>query len=206
MRRKSIVPPIALLIPENVPEFVSYGQHKIQCFTGNQDLASVQPAVAQVTTDFANLGAVEAQVKKKVPGAIEQREQLYGTCKTDMELWAAFAHGVAAANPTRAAQILQSSGFAEKKPTTPKKRRPRADFPAPGTAHVYAQQVKRGASFEWQLSADGGATWVAAGNTNVADQIFNGLKKGTDYQVRWRTTVGHTPSSWSQVFVFMQEK
>jgi hypothetical protein len=206
MSRKSIIPPIALRIPENVDEFVGYGQHKIQCFKGNQDLAGVQPTVAQVTTDFGNLATAEGQAKNKVPGAIEKREELYGTCKTDMELWAAFAHGVAMANPGRAAQIVASSGFGERKQVVQKNRRPRVAFPEPGTAHVFVPTPKRGASFAWQISADGGATFVAAGNTNVADQIFKGLKKGTDYEVRWQTTIGHTTSSWSQVFSFMQEK
>ncbi len=65
--------------------------------------------------------------------------------------------------------------------------------------------VKRGASYEWMISLDGGVTFISAGSTNRADQLFTGLKKSTDYQVKWRTTVGRT-TEWTQAYHFMQAK
>jgi hypothetical protein len=203
--RRLIIPPIALNFPTGADGFIAYGRHKIQCFTGNKDLPTPTPPVQQVGTDFDALEEAEGHAKNKEPGAVALREQLRGTCVGDMKQWATYAHACAVANPARGRQILQSSGFDEKKPNPYRKGDFEVTFPGPGIAHVYVRQVKRGASFEWMISLDGGVTFTSAGTTNVADQIFTGLKKGTDYQVKWRWTIGRTTTEWTQAYHFTQE-
>ena len=154
--RKSTIARIALNIPENAAQFCSYGQHKIQCFTGNKDLSNPNPTIAQVTTDFGALTAADVDATNMVPGALELRQQCFETCQNDMERWAVFARTVALQNPARGPQILQSSGFDEKKPTTRRKGDVEVIFPSPGTAHVFIKAVRRGASYEWQIC------WTAA--------------------------------------------
>ena len=123
-----------------------------------------------------------------------------------MEQWATYARATALANPARAKEILASSGFLERAPSTRKKGDFQVTFPAPGVAHVWIRAAKRGASYEWMISLDGGVTFVTAGTSTRADQLFPNLKKGTDYQVKWRVTIGHTMSDWTQGYHFMQAK
>jgi len=204
--RKSTIARVALNIPENPAQFCSYGQHKIECFTGNTDLSKPNPTIADVTSHFAALATADGQATNNEPGAIELRDQCYETCENDMEQWALYARTTALQNPARGAQILQSSGFDEKKPSGRRKGDFEVTFPSVGVAHAYIKAVARGASYEWQISLDGGVTYVAAGTTTRADQLFTGLKKGTDYYVRWKTTVGRTMTDWSQGARFMQAK
>jgi hypothetical protein len=87
---------------------------------------------------------------------------------------------------------LQKAGKHEKDPFS-------AAMNGPGTALLRAKAVKKGASYEWQMSSDGGVTWVALGNSTVADMPVTGLVAGKTYMFRFRTTIAHTTSDWSQV-------
>jgi hypothetical protein len=205
--KDAIIPPIALNLPENPTAFVGYGRHKVQCFTGNKDLANPTPAIPQVTTDFDALEGAEVDVVNRVPGAVALRVQCYATCESDMKQWLAYTHSVCLANQARAAQILASSGFDQKKLNPHKKGDFEVTFPGLGIAHVYVKAVHRGASYEWMISLDGGATFISAGSTNRADQIFTGLKKNTEYQVKWRSTFARQTSDWTaQAYHFTQAK
>ena len=65
----------------------------------------------------------------------------------------------------------------------------------PNEVIVRAKSV-RGASYEWQMSMDGGTSWVGVGTSTVSNITIPGLKLGATYLFRVRTTQGHTTSAW----------
>lgn len=73
--------------------------------------------------------------------------------------------------------------------------------PSPGQVIVRAKAV-RGAAYEWQMSTDGGATWVDVGLTTVATTGVGGLVKGTTCLFRFRTTRRNVTGGWSQSIGF----
>ena len=197
------LPIIALLLPGPVPALISEGRHVVKSTKASQKLQAVWPAADKLNTDLDTLQASEAAAKKGGEGAVDQRNLDEGVVRTDFELVKAGVLAAAAADPTNAAVIVAESGLNEKKKSNRKKTKPDVLFPGGGQAHVFVKSVKRGASYEWQISSDGGLTWVAAGTTTRADQISSGLTAGATYKVRWKTTIGRATSDWSQVFTFM---
>ncbi len=67
---------------------------------------------------------------------------------------------------------------------------------APGQVVVRARALK-GAAYEWQMSTDGGVTWVSLGITTVANTSVLGLARGTACLFRFRTTRGKVTGDWS---------
>jgi hypothetical protein len=52
--------------------------------------------------------------------------------------------------------------------------------------------------YEWLMSTDDGATWVALPGTNSADTVVEGLPHGKDVRFRHRTTVKDVTTAWSR--------
>jgi hypothetical protein len=200
---KRRTPQIILNLPPNVAQLILFGRHVVTSVKGSQKLQSVVPAADKLSTDLDTLETSEAHAKKGGQGAVDQRNADLEAVRTDFEVVRVGVLAVAAADPANAEVIIDSSGLSMKRKVGHKKGLAEVAFPAPGQAHVKVKAVKRGASYEWQISGDGGKTFVPAGTTTIADQIFTGLTAGTTYEVRWRTTVRRTTSDWSQTFAFM---
>jgi hypothetical protein len=197
------LPIIVLNLPGPVPALISQGRHVVKSVKASQKLQSVWAVADQLNTDLDTLQSSEALAKKGGEGAVDQRNVDEGVVRTDFELVRAGVLAVAAKDPANAEVIVAESGLDKKKKGGHTKTGPEVTFPGGGAAHVYVKSVKRRASYEWQISLDGGKTFVPAGTTTRADQIFTGLTAGTTYYVRWKTTIGRITSDWGQTFVFM---
>ncbi len=91
------------------------------------------PTIAQVTEHFDALEDAAAEARRTGSRARSAlREQCHGACKSDMEQWASYARAVAMKDPGRAPQIIASSGFDERAPTTRRKGDFEVTFPRSG--------------------------------------------------------------------------
>ena len=70
-----------------------------------------------------------------------------------------------------------------------------------GAVHMVAKvPVKKGSRifFEWQMSSDGGQTWVTVAITNDADVLVQNLTPDVRVKFRFRWTFKNTVSTWSR--------
>ena len=62
--------------------------------------------------------------------------------------------------------------------------------------------ARRGVSYGWQLSLDGGQAWVTIGTTTEAHTSLLGSTPLTTYLFRFQSTIKQTTSAWSQTIRF----
>jgi hypothetical protein len=204
MAKRSFPKPV-LNFPDKVADVLVFCRHVALCMTGNKYVTVTRIPIPQLSTDVEALATAEANAKGRAPGTVETRDQALEVVQNDCESLLGDVNSACAAAPANASLIIESCGFSEHKTTTPGAKPPaKVLYPgAPGEAQVFLKAVKRGASYHWMISMDGGVTWVDGGMTTVADQIFPGLTPGKAYSVKWRSTLVRTTSEFSQPFTFL---
>jgi len=77
--------------------------------------------------------------------------------------------------------------------------------PVSGSVRLVARAVAKEASYWWQLSADGGKTWVAVRRTQQANTVVKDLQPGTKYAFRFQAVTRRLTTNWCDpVFYVVQ--
>lgn len=196
---------IALNLPKAVPELLLFGRHVVVSMKGSLYLPSPSPPLAILSDDLDTLEAAEVLVLGRGLGAVAARDLAQRRVEADLEAEKAYVLWITVQTPELADAIITSSGMTRKKFT--KYQKPFLDAsmgPAPGQVILRAKAVARkGASYEWQFSSDGGETWLTSGYTTMADTSVPGLTPGTTYLFRFRSTIRRVTSDWSQSLRFV---
>jgi hypothetical protein len=188
-----------LKMPRSAKRLIPFAQNIITCFTGNTALPSPNPPLATVTADLSALVTAEAAVLNRTKGAVETRDIKLATLRTDLEQLLAYVQQVASANPTSAAETIQSAGMSVRKTTLHDKAPLAASRgTASGDVILVAKAVSHRASYEWQYSTDG-KTWTLAPATLQAKTVLSGLTAGTLYYFRVRPVLAAGEQNWSEV-------
>jgi hypothetical protein len=171
--------------------------------------ATFQPIaqlLAQLDTDTTTLDGAEAAAKNRGKDEIKTRNAAWYDLKKSLR---AFARGVqalcdAAPDLEHAKAIAAAARLDAKVATVPH----RPDFYGTalgaGAVRLRARRpVKRSGAFfmQWQMSTDGGETWLPLPGTNTASTLVQGLTPVTLVQFRQRSMVKNVASDWSQVIV-----
>jgi hypothetical protein len=178
------------------PQVLVYGRYVAQKFTGNTWIPNPFVPVSVLEQHLDALGEAEALVKSRGMGLASARDDQLAIVFTDLELLRANVQAVCDRDVSHAPTIAVDCGMALKKFTRAEKPPLAASKVGTGKVKLVTRSVKRGATYEWELSADGGETWVSAGMTNgIADTTIEGLKEGV-YYFRVRATVGRITHAW----------
>lgn len=167
--------------------------------TGNAAFPIPQPALAAISAAIADLETAQAAVQARVRGAVATRDQKRATLVKLLEQLRGYVQTVADGDPEHAAALVQSAAMAVKKVTL----RARRVFAvhqgaASGTVVLETASAGRRASYEWQLSSDGGKTWQVLPVTLKSSTTATGLVAGTAYVFRTRTVTTAGEGDWSQ--------
>lgn len=153
--------------------------------------------LADLSTDTDALEQAEAAVRNRGKGLAEVRNGKLRQVNIDLDALRGYVQWVADANPNEAALIAASAGMRLKRVGARHKLVLAAERGAvPDSVKLSAKAVHKHAAYEWQVSADGGETWVSVGVSTVADITVPGLTSGVLYHFRFRSTVGRTTSNW----------
>jgi hypothetical protein len=199
--KKTITPrTIATLnLPLKVGELINYAQAIAKALTNNPHITNPTPTIAALNTAIATLVADENAALTRVKGAIVQRNAAKKTLVQLLELLKANVQSIADGDPDNAPTIIESAGIGIRK--TPV-RKPRV-FAATqgtvsGTAKLVAPSAGARSSYEWEVSNDGGKTWVTAPPSTQARTSVQGLASGTTVQFRYRAVTPKTGAGdWS---------
>lgn len=156
----------------------------------------------QFDADTQSLENAETTALTRARGAATARDVAKGVVLNDAHLLQGYVQGIADANPAKALQIVQSSGF-EMKVVTPHSK---GDFTVRNTKlsgtmklAVNVKKVTGGskrASFKWQMSTDN-ATWTELPSTLKGSTTASGRTPGTIYFFRFLVILKNGESSWS---------
>jgi hypothetical protein len=180
----------------------SKGMHASATKSENAPMyTTIAPLLQQLNTNISGLDSAQALAANGGKDAIKARDAKWSDLTKSTHAFVAGVQGLcdAATDPEHAKQIAAGAGLAGK--DKPKRTKP--DFYGKvlgnGAVHLYAKRPgKKGARvfYEWQISKDGGATWISLPGTNDANTLVEGLTPGTVH-FRHRTIVKNTPSDWS---------
>ncbi len=187
-----------------VAEVIVYARHAVTKFTGNSWVTSPTITPLTLSNDTDALEASEAAVLDRGRGAAPARNGKLTKVFTDLEALRSNVQTAVDANLAQADEIAAACGMTLRQFTKHQKEQIDASMTTtPGMVQLKVKAVRRGASYEWQFSADGGKTWIAAGTTTISDTTIPGLTVGTEYVFRFRSTYGRVTSDWCTPFPFL---
>jgi hypothetical protein len=164
--------------------------------------ATLVSELQQLKTDVDKLDGAQARVTNRGRTDVAERDVEWGAVQKSLRAFVAGVQRLCDEAPD-ADQALHIAAAATLAPKDKPKGRPtefRAKTLGNGRVHLYGKRPgKRGARvhFDWQMSTDGGETWVSLPSTNDADTLVEGLTPGTLVRFRHRTTMRNTKSEWS---------
>jgi hypothetical protein len=144
--------------------------------------------VARVLSAHVQTIITKRLVRLGIPEQVTLLQQLRGQIQT-----------VADASPETSASLIQSAGIAVRKTPVRAKRAFTAKPGAvSGSVLLVTDAAARRAFYEWQYSADGGKTWLAAGSTLKTSSTVPGLTPGASVMFRYRAGTKAGEGDWSQ--------
>jgi hypothetical protein len=197
---------MAKKLPGKVPELASFARTIVkQMGPPNQWFTSPPVAYALVTTHIDAMETAETSTHGGAAGTADARDLAQMVVINDLDQLHAYAQSVSNQNPAQSAVIIGSSGWQQRKPLPPRANTFAVKMSKnPGEAQVKTKAAaKRGVSYEWVYSADGGKTWIPIAISSDANVTVNGLTPGATYLFRYRTWIKKVAGDWSQTISFM---
>jgi hypothetical protein len=166
--------------------------------------SSIAPLLAQLSSDVTALGKAQAAAGNKGKLEIKQRNAVLHDLKKSLRAFTGGVQGLCDAAPDleHARAIAAAASLEAKVVPVPQKPDLRGKVLGGGAVHLYAKlPVKRSGRvyWEWQMSTDGGMTWLSLPGTNSANTRVPGLTPLTIVQFRRRWTFKNVVSDWGQV-------
>jgi len=198
---KTALPSIVVvlgLVPDSTPAVIARSTAIVSGMEANPAFFPVpSPPFVQVKGHIADLSAAQAAFKSRT-GLRETRDGKQVLLVEDLRGLHAYVQQQARANPTQAeaiaaaaAMTLKSKAAAQKKPLAIKSI-------ASGSAKVVAKATKGAHANEWQLSTDGGKTWVDLPTTLQASTTIKGFQVGVTTYFRQRVITKVGVQDWGQ--------
>jgi hypothetical protein len=154
------------------------------------------PALVQVEAAIATLTAAETAFRSR-SGTKAAREDARKQLIADMQQLHAYVQQVANANPSQAAAIAENAAMTLKKQGAHHKMDLSTKQTVSGSVKVVAKKVKGALAHEWQLSTDGGKTWVDAPPSAQSTTVIHNLQSGVLTYFRKRVITKTGASDWS---------
>jgi hypothetical protein len=176
-----------LKLPTKVLALINLAQAIAKALTNNPHFPDPTPTLAAIVAAIAALVTSQNACLTRVKGAVVQRNAAKKALVQLLELLRANIQSTADADPDNALAIIESAGIGVRKTAV---RAPRV-FAATqgavsGSAKLVAPSAGPRSSYEWEVSTDGGKTWVTAPPSVQAKTTLQGLASGTTVQFRYR--------------------
>ena len=170
--------------------------------------SSLSSLLTQLTADVTALDKAQSAAANKGKVETTARNAACTNLKKSLRAFVAGVQGLCDAAPdaAHAMSIAAAASLDAKELTLPHK----ADFAGKavgaGAVHLFAKvptKTGRRVFYDWQMSTDGGKTWVSLPSTNDANTLVQNLTSSTTVSFRHRTTVKNVASDWSQTIVIL---
>jgi hypothetical protein len=187
------------MAPHKVAELLVFGQNVHDKMAASAVLLPTpSPTLVVLQASINTLAAKEANVKGKVPGAVNDRNVALKALKVALNDERAYVEHVANADPANAASIAEAAGMSLHKPRARTKAPLAAKAGATsGVVHLVALHAPGAKANEWQYSTDGGKTWIDLPSTTAAKTQVANLTPSTTVQFRQRAVTKHGVGDWS---------
>ena len=188
-----------LKLPVSVPRLITTVAMVLQKMTGNPHFPSPTPSLSTVKAALDELEAAEVAALRRGVDTVSRRESKRVALISLMEQLRAYVQRIADASPEESAGIIMSAGMSVKRhPGGPKRSFVVRHGDVSGSVKVMARTAAKRASYDWEVSTDGGATWRALPSTLRATMHASGFTPATRVSFRYRALTKDGLSDWSQ--------
>jgi len=195
---------ISLNFPKKEGDFLLFVTNLAAKMTNNPYFPNPTPALATLNAAIADLHSAQVATASRAKGTATVRNEKRAVVVGLIQQARGYVQGVADATPESAASIIESAGFAVRKPPTRGARAFEARQGAvSGSAKLVAVSAGKRSSYEWQYSTDGGKTWILAPVTLQAKTGVTGLASGSTVVFRYRAVLKGGEGDWSQTVALL---
>jgi hypothetical protein len=178
--------------------FINKALFIMRSMTGNAWFPSPPISLATVNADIGALETAETAALSKLKGAAQDRNDKKAIVLADLRQLMAYVQSVANLNPKNAETIIAGSGF-DIKLEGVRTKPPIAVKPKKGESGTMIATVKKidgTVSSLWQMSADGGRTWVSLDPTAKGRIEITGLTPGSTLMVKHLPVLRKGKGTW----------
>jgi hypothetical protein len=189
---------VGLHQPANAAALVVYASSIIERMTNNRWFSEPVPSLARVRSATKALDDAETKALTLARGLKEKRNRARAALVSLLKQLKAYVETVANDNPDNAVSVIESSGMHVVTPTHPVK----APFAVrhgkvSGQVRLDLKADHKGSSYNWQMSTDGGETWIDLPKTAQAHTLVSGLVPGKTYWFRARILTRRGLGDWT---------
>jgi hypothetical protein len=182
------------------PKFLKYVKNVKQQSTGNAKLGMPAALLDPFTKAVDELDAAQTKAGSRVPADVNDRDAKAIVVHRLLGDVVHFVQGVADQQPTPAdaEAIIRGAGLDVRKRTPRAKPDLAAKYTGfPGEARIVARAVEGAGAYFWEMSTDGGKTWVVA-ETKAPEVVLKGLTTAVLHDFRFRALTGDGKSDHSR--------
>jgi cell pole-organizing protein PopZ len=183
--------------PTTVPDLIFQGQAVVDAMTANSWFSAPAPSLATVQAAIKRLQDAEAAALARTVGLKQIRNDARAALVGLLNQLRAYVEAIAEENPDSAAAIIESAAMSVKGPG--KATKPSlAVFQGrvSGSVRLVAKAAAKLAQYEWQLSPDGGKSWLDLPQTLQAKTTVSALAPGSTYRFRMRAVTRRGRGDW----------
>ena len=183
--------------PTTVPDLIVRAQAIVDAMTANSWFRAPLPSLATVKAAIKRLRDAEAASLSRTVGLKQIRNDARAALVGLLNRLKAYVEAIAEENPDSAAAIIESAAMNVKGRGTPPKPalavfRGRVS----GSVRLVAKAAAKLAQYEWQLSPDGGKSWLDLPKTLQAKTTVSALEPGSTYRFRMRAVTRRARGDW----------
>jgi hypothetical protein len=195
-----------------VPALLPQAKAIYNAFETNKTQLPTPPVpLATLLLQIQDLDTAEQATVTKTKGTVPVRNAKRTVLVTSLESLRMYVQSLCDANPEQAATIAAAASmFTAKVAVRDKPILQARQGPQSGIVLLIANAtlligrgVRKKATFNWEMSADGGKTWTPLPSTPIATTIVTGLTPLTTYAFRVSVTVSKTVGEWSQAVTLL---
>jgi hypothetical protein len=195
---------VVLKAPRSASAFISYGRALVMRMTGNSWFPKPSPSLPKVKAAIAALDKAQTATLSRRKGTSTARNDALAAALRVLQRLASYVQKIADAHPEEAQAIIESSGMSAKRGSgsrahTFKVKRDRVS----GSARLIAPVAGDRATYRWQVSTDGGKTWIDLPQTTKSTTVVTGLTFGTTVLFRYKTLTVTGESDWSDPIAYL---
>ena len=192
---------VAMNLPKPATKLLALARSTVDRMQASALFPTPNPPLSTLVTDIDALTAAESNVLTRTKGAREARDAKAAVLRRDLRQLASYVQSVADQSGSRAAEVVESTGFAVKRPSV----RTKPAFQVvrgrlPGSVKLLAKWAADRAVYGWRYSTDQ-TTWIELPDTMQSSTTLSGLAKLTAYFFQSRVTTKDGAGDWGAVLV-----
>jgi len=195
-----------------VPALLPQSRAIYNAFETNKAQLPAPPVpLATLLAQIQDLETAEQATKTGTKGTVAVRNAKRAVLVTSLESLRMYVQSLSDANPEQSAAIASAASmFVAKVPLHAKPVLQAKPGASSGSVVLVANAslligrgVRKKATFNWESSADGGKTWVAAPSTPLSTTTVTGLTPLITYAFRVSVIVSKMAGEWSQAVTLL---